>query len=306
MISCDKRKEQSWKNSTSGIFCCIPLPALLHHCDFYPHRLLYPTLHCQIPQKLQWGFQLGALVWKQNREKDSPIAPILYALSAQKILQRTNAEKKMPIWRSQGFKGNKEALCYTWLGYNVPEEEQYSPKCILHFKSKPLVRSCKHLKHRADLVLFSWTNWHNGISCNSKFSHLQSINDYSYPLCITLLHVVYKPATAKTKQIMSLDVLNSHSFAPELKNTQQPSVYFPEKKISQHNTTCSAQCSTTRLSKCHGGYNESLKCHYYEISFTALLIFKIHLKIRLGIVWRNLTHALSTEHELYVKQVLKG
>lgn len=242
----------------------------------------------------------------EQRERLSPIAPILYALSAQKILQRTNAEKKMPLWRSQGFKGNKEALCYTWLGYNVPEEEEYSPKCILHFKSKPLVRSWKHLKHRADLALFFWTNWHNGISCNSNISHLQSIKNYSYYLRITLLHVVYKPSTAKTKQIMSLDDLNSHSFAPNLKNKQQPSVYFPEKRISQSNTTCSAHCSTTQLSKWHGGYNESLKCHYYEIPFTALLIFKIHLKIRLGIVWRNLTHALSTEHELYLKQVLKG
>lgn len=44
----------------------------------------------------------------------------------------------MPIWRSKGFKGNKEALFYTILGYNVPEEEQYSPKRILHFKSKPV------------------------------------------------------------------------------------------------------------------------------------------------------------------------
>lgn len=123
---------------------------------------------------------------------------------------------------------------------------------------------------------------------------------------ISALHYSMLCINHQPQKQNSLDDLNSHSFAPNLKNKQQPSVYFPEKRISQSNTTCSAHCSTTQLSKCHGGYNESLKCHYYEIPFTALLIFKIHLKIRLGIVWRNLTHALSTEHELYLKQVLKG
>lgn len=75
--------------------------------------------------------------------------------------------------------------------------------------------------------------------------------------------------------------------------------------MPQHNTTCRAHCSTTRLSECHGGYNESLKWHYYEIHFTALLVLRIHLKVRHGIVRRKLTQALSTEYELYLKLVLR-
>lgn len=75
--------------------------------------------------------------------------------------------------------------------------------------------------------------------------------------------------------------------------------------ISQCSMTCCAQCSTTRLSECHGVYNESLKWHYYEIPFTGLLIQ--YLKVRLWIVHRKkkLEQALSTEYELYLKQILR-
>ncbi len=110
--------------------------------------------------KLHWGFQSSELVWKQK--KDSHIQlQFCMLLSAQKIWQRTNAEEKMPIWRSQGFKGNKEAMCYTWLGYNVPGEEHYPPNCILHFKKVILGSGVeKHLKHGAALMVFYCSNWH--------------------------------------------------------------------------------------------------------------------------------------------------